>query len=80
VTLLELDGPTLASLLGPAALLRLHRLPTPDQAAVIREVLGIRRKRQSISATTLERLKAFAFERDTRNEGTSGAGTAGDII
>src|SRR5262245_14728355 len=37
--------------------LRLHALPTPDQADVIRDVLGIR-KRTEISAETLERLRA----------------------
>jgi hypothetical protein len=57
----------------------LHRLPTPDQAAEIREVLGIR-KRQEISAATLERLRAFAFERSTRDETISGAGTGGDAV
>ena len=59
--------------------LRLHRLPTPDEAAVIREVLGIR-KRQTISALTFERLKAFAFARNTHGEAGSGSRTAGDII
>jgi hypothetical protein len=39
-----------------------NRLPTPDQAAVVREVLDIR-KRQTISASTLERLKSSAFAR-----------------
>jgi hypothetical protein len=43
--------------------------PTPDQAALIREVLGIR-TRQEISAATLERLKAFAFARNSH--GTQG--------
>ena len=59
--------------------LRLNRLPTPDQAVVIREVLGIR-KRQEISAATLDRLRAFAFERSTRGDASSSSGTAGDII
>ena len=47
--------------------LRLFNLPTPDQAAIIRNVLGIR-KRQEISDATRERLRAFAFERNPRNE------------
>ena len=47
--------------------LRLFNLPTPDQAAIIRNVLGIR-KRQEISDATRERLRAFAFERKPRNE------------
>jgi hypothetical protein len=59
------------------AVLRLHRLPTLEQAAVIREVLGIR-KQQEISAATLDRLRAFAFERSTRGEAISGAGNGGD--
>jgi hypothetical protein len=58
--------------------LKLHRLPTADQAAVIREVLGIR-KRQTISASTLERLKAFAFARNTHSEANSGSGTGGNV-
>jgi hypothetical protein len=47
--------------------LRLHQLPTPEQAAVIRDIMGIRKK-QEISSTTLERLKAFSFPRKPRNE------------
>src|SRR5262245_33658425 len=39
--------------------LRLHALPTPDQADVIRDVLGIR-KRTEMSPATLERLRARA--------------------
>src|SRR5262249_49662252 len=42
--------------------LRLFDLPTPDQAEIIRDVLGIQ-KRREVSAEVLERLKAFAFER-----------------
>jgi hypothetical protein len=41
---------------------RLNQLPTVAQADVIRDVLGVR-KWQEISATTRERLMAFAFER-----------------
>jgi hypothetical protein len=40
--------------------LRLRELPTLEQASVIRDVLGIR-KRQEISDATRERLRAFAF-------------------
>jgi hypothetical protein len=40
--------------------LRLQQLPTTEQATVIREELGIR-KRQAVSEATLERLKAFSF-------------------
>ena len=47
--------------------LRLHRLPTAEQAAVIRDVLGID-KRREISDATRERLRAFAIERSTRRE------------
>jgi len=39
--------------------LRLYALPTPDQADVIRDVLGIR-KRTEMSSETLERLRARA--------------------
>ena len=49
--------------------LRLHALPTEDQAAIIRDVLGIR-KRVDVSSETLERLKAFAFAKKPRNEAT----------
>jgi hypothetical protein len=59
--------------------LRLHQRPTADQAAVIRDVLGIR-KRQTVSEATLERLKAFAFARNTHGETSSGSGKAGDIV
>jgi hypothetical protein len=44
-----------------------HQLPTPEQAAVIRDVLGIRKHRE-ISDATRRRLRAFAFERSTRSE------------
>jgi|SRR6516162_9872282 len=37
--------------------LKLHTLPTPEQAAVIRDVLGIR-KRIELAPDTLERLRA----------------------
>jgi hypothetical protein len=59
--------------------LRLHEPPTAHQAAVIREALGIR-KRQEISASTLERLRAFAFGRGMRSEATLDAGTGGDAL
>jgi hypothetical protein len=47
--------------------LRLHQLPTPEQATVIRDILGIQ-KRREVSAAELERLKAFAFARKPRSE------------
>src|SRR5262249_29053766 len=47
--------------------LRLFDLPTPDQAEIIRDVLGIQ-KRREVSAEVLERLKAFAFERKPRSK------------
>jgi hypothetical protein len=46
---------------------RLHQLPTPEQAEVIRDVVGIR-KRMKMSPTTLERLRAFSFEPKPRSE------------
>jgi hypothetical protein len=59
--------------------LKLHRLPTADQAAVIREVLGVR-KRQTISASTLERLKAFAFAWNTHGEAISSTENGGNVL
>lgn len=47
--------------------LRLRQLPTPEQANVIRDVLGIQ-KRREVSAAELERLKAFAFAKKPRYE------------
>jgi hypothetical protein len=47
--------------------LRLRVLPTPERAKSIRSALGIQ-KRRKVSATALERLKAFAFERKPRSE------------
>lgn len=52
--------------------LRLHQLPTPDQACVIRGILGLQ-KRREVSAAALERLKAFAFELRPRSEAAVGA-------
>jgi len=46
--------------------LRLHQLPTPRQAAAIREVLGIRKKRQPAD-TTISRLKAMSAARRVQN-------------
>ena len=51
--------------------LRLQQLPTVEQAAVVREELGIRKK-QAISEATLERLKAFSFEKKPRDGATNG--------
>jgi hypothetical protein len=42
--------------------LRLHQLPSPDQAAVIRDVLGIP-KRREVTAAELERLRTYAWPR-----------------
>jgi hypothetical protein len=42
--------------------LRLHQLPTPEQANVIRDILGIH-KRREVSAAELERLKALLLPR-----------------
>ncbi len=50
--------------------LRLQQLPTAAEAAVIREELGIRKK-QTVSKQTLERLKAFSFEKKPRDEATN---------
>jgi hypothetical protein len=50
--------------------LRLRQLPTAAEAAVIREELGIRKK-QTVSEQTLERLKAFSFEKKPRDEVTN---------
>jgi hypothetical protein len=50
--------------------LRLHQLPTPEQANVIRDILGIH-KRREVSAAELERLKAFAFAKKPRCEARS---------
>jgi hypothetical protein len=47
--------------------LRLFNLPTPDQAEVIRDILGIQ-KRREVSAEVLERLRSFSFERQPRSE------------
>ena len=49
--------------------LRLHQLPTLEQAEAIRDALGIR-KRMEVSTATLERLKAFALGRKPRSETT----------
>jgi hypothetical protein len=47
--------------------LRLRQLPTPEQANIIRDILGIQ-KRREVSAAELDRLKAFAFARKPRSE------------
>jgi hypothetical protein len=57
--------------------LRLHQLPDAAQAETIRDVLGIR-KRREVSAAVLERLSAFAFERKPRCEATFGVRTSAD--
>jgi hypothetical protein len=46
--------------------LRLHALPKPEQAEIIREALGIR-KRREISDAERERLMRFAFEQNPRS-------------
>jgi hypothetical protein len=38
------------------------------------------RERQEISAATLQRLKVFAFARNSHGEASSGLGKVGDII
>jgi hypothetical protein len=59
--------------------LRLFNLPTPDQAEVIRDVVGLR-KRRDVPAEVLERLKSFAFERKPRRETSLGPNIAkGDL-
>jgi hypothetical protein len=45
-------------------------LPTPEQANVIRDILGIH-KRREVSTAELERLKAFAFAKKPRCEASS---------
>jgi len=57
--------------IGGDGALRLHELPTPRQAPVIREALGIR-KRQEISTSTRERLMAFAFDAQHARRGDLG--------
>jgi|GEM_PF-2077156 len=47
--------------------LRLHQLPTPEQAAVIREALGIP-KRRTITDEIRQRLKAYGFKQMPRRE------------
>jgi hypothetical protein len=42
--------------------LRLDQLPTPGQADILRDLLGIR-KRREVCAEVLDRLKSFAFDR-----------------
>lgn len=42
-------------------------LPKHGQAEVIRDVVGLR-KRRDVSAKVLERLKSFTFERKPRSE------------
>ena len=59
--------------------LRLRQLPTPEQASLIREVLGIR-KRQEISEATRERLRVFAFERKPRNEASIDPDIGGTVF
>jgi hypothetical protein len=47
--------------------LRLHQLPTTEQAEVIRDILGIR-KRREVSSEVLERLRSYAFASGPRSE------------
>jgi hypothetical protein len=59
--------------------LRLHHLPTPKEAAVIRDALGIR-KRRELSDATLEQLKAYAFGRGLRYEAVSSSETGEELV
>jgi hypothetical protein len=56
---------------------RLHDLPAPEQAAVIRDALGIR-KRVAVSSTWRERLRRFAFGSQPQGEAVSGARIGGN--
>ena len=51
---------------------RLHDLPAPEQAAVIREALGIR-KRVAVSSTWRDRLRRFSFGSQSQREAISAA-------
>ena len=55
--------------------LRLHQLPTPDQAAAIRDALSIRRRRE-VSDATVERLRAFAASRTHAGSQAQAQGSA----
>jgi hypothetical protein len=52
--------------------LRLHQLPTADQASIIRDVIGLQKKR-NVSAAERERLRALAFEKKLHSKAVSGA-------
>jgi hypothetical protein len=51
---------------------RLHDLPAPEQAEVIRDALGIR-KRVAVSSTWRERLRRFSFGQRSQREPVSRA-------
>jgi hypothetical protein len=55
---------------------RLHDLPAPEQAAVIREALGIR-KRVAVSTSWRDRLRRFAFGSGPQDRTVSGARIGG---
>jgi hypothetical protein len=55
---------------------RLHDLPAPEQAAVIREALGIR-KRVAVSIGQRERLRRFGFGSSPQENGVSAARIGG---
>jgi hypothetical protein len=55
---------------------RLHDLPAPEQAAVIREALGIR-KRVAVSSRQRERLRRFGFGSSPHGEAVSAARIGG---
>lgn len=67
-------SPTTATTRAPSGCMSRRRPARP----VIREALGIR-KRQEISGSTRERLRAFAFGRSTRGEATLGAETGSTV-
>jgi hypothetical protein len=56
---------------------RLHDLLAPEQAAVIREVLGIR-KRVAVSSSWRDRLRRFAFGSQPQGEAVSGSRSDGN--
>jgi hypothetical protein len=58
---------------------RLHDLPAPEQAAVIREALGIR-KRVAVSSAWRDRLRRFAFGSGPQGKAVSAARIGGHAV
>ena len=56
---------------------RLHDLPAPEQAEVIREALGIR-KRVAVSSSWRDRLRRFSFGSGPQGKAVSGARIGGN--